>query len=565
MQVFAKKKTVVFPEYLPFDEQHYRELRRRTTVRLLLLYLAPVVLLAAYFYFQYGSIVSESHRLHLRAIAESQAKTLDLFLSERLVNLSNVVDDPRLTFPPSQAVMEASLQKLQRNSDAFVDVGFFDSAGVLVSYAGPYPSLEMRSYRSESWYRTLRESENSYIFTDIYLGFRNRPHFTMAISRTIAGQVVVFRATLDPERIYDYISSTGDGQDVSTSIINRSGHFQLVAPRLGKPLESSGILPEREPSLGFMKANLGSGGRVSLAYSWLRTADWALLVQEARNDGSDFSTGYRFRIAGIAAVMIFVGLIIIIVRARRQVELQIETDRTRAQLEHAAKLASVGELAAGIAHEINNPLASINEEAGLVLDLTDPEYGEAMSTDELRAHLKSIQALVFRCRDITHKLLGFVRKTEMDLREHNVHMLIDGVVDGLLGPEVAVSNVQIKRHYTPEPVIIMTDGNQLQQVILNIVNNGIDATAGHGGRIVITTRTEEKRVFVSIADNGKGMTPDQLEKIFIPFYTTKEVGKGTGLGLSVSYGIVKNLGGEIQVESIPGKGSTFTLVLPTRQ
>lgn len=563
MQVFTRKKTIVFPEYLPFDAQHYRDLRRRITIRLLLLYLGPVVLFATYFYLQYDAIVSESNRLHLQAIAESQAKTLDLFLSERLVNLANVVDDPRQMFPPTSEAMDANIGKLRRNSDAFVDIGFFDSSGTQAAYGGPFPSLEMRNYRSEAWFRTLRESDTDFVITDIYLGFRNRPHFTMATKRVIDGQFVVFRATLDPERIYDYISSLGDGQDVYTSIINPSGAFQLAAQRLGSPLESSGIIPPREPALGVIRTEFGKRA-VNMAYSWLRTADWALLVQETADHRTGLPTGYRLRIIGIAAAMIVVGFIIIVVRARRQVDLQMETDRTRAQLAHAAKLASVGELAAGIAHEINNPLASINEEAGLVLDLTNPAYGQEISQGELRDHLQSIQSLVFRCRDITHKLLGFVRKTDMDIKRHNVHTLIDGVIDGLLGPEVAISNVEMKRRYTTDDVVILTDGNQLQQVILNIVNNGIDATGGQGGEIVIGTRVEENRLFISISDNGKGMSPDQLDKIFVPFYTTKDVGKGTGLGLSVSYGIMKNLGGEIEVESHLGKGSTFTLVLPIR-
>jgi signal transduction histidine kinase len=112
--------------------------------------------------------------------------------------------------------------------------------------------------------------------------------------------------------------------------------------------------------------------------------------------------------------------------------------------------------------------------------------------------------------------------------------------------------------------LLTTDGNQLQQVILNIVNNARDAIADKPGVISISTSLHRGKILVSIQDTGKGMTPDMLDKLFIPFFTTKEVGKGTGLGLSVSYGIIKGLGGEIKVESVPGEGSTFTLELPLR-
>jgi two-component system NtrC family sensor kinase len=249
-------------------------------------------------------------------------------------------------------------------------------------------------------------------------------------------------------------------------------------------------------------------------------------------------------------------------RANKLVALQMEADRTRLQLEHAAKLASVGELAAGIAHEINNPLAVINEEAGLIKDLMNPEFGPPSGTEELLPHLDTITKSVFRCRDITHKLLGFVRKDQVELRSCDLGKVIDGVVDGLLGKRPAVSNIEIVRNYGDRISEIETDANQLQQVLLNIINNAIDALEGQSGRIAIRTFAKGEEVCIAISDTGKGMTSEQMGKIFMPFYTTKEVGRGTGLGLSVSYGIVKNLGGDIEVQSGIGEGSTFTIVLP---
>jgi len=169
---------------------------------------------------------------------------------------------------------------------------------------------------------------------------------------------------------------------------------------------------------------------------------------------------------------------------------------------------------------------------------------------------------VFRCRDITHKLLRFVRKTDIELKSHDIHEVIDGVVDGLLIREMEVSNIEIIKNYGSSLPNLQTDKNQLQQVILNIINNGVDALEGHPGKISITTSCDDENINVSITDTGQGMSSEQMEKIFLPFFTTKEVGKGTGLGLSVSYGIVKNLKGMISVQSKLNKGSTFTLVLP---
>lgn len=555
-----EKATSTF-DFGPYNKDHYRDLQRRNVIRLLLTYLFPLVLLAIYFIFQNNAIIQDSRRLHLKGIAENQARTLDLYLTERLVNLSNLIDDPKLQIPPASSIMQDYLGHLKRNSEAFVDIGFFDSAGVQTSYAGPFPSLERRNYSSEEWYRTLKSKDTNYIITDIYLGFRQEPHFTIAVKRVIMGQSVVMRATLSPEKIYEYIRSLEGSQEAYTSIVNKTGQYQVVTQHIGTPLEKSSIVPPADPILGVEEVDI-EGADIVYAYSWLESADWALIAQNASEDGSFSFIKSNLRIMGLSALLILAIFLIIINRAKQLVKFQMETDRTRAQLEHASKLASVGELAAGIAHEINNPLAIISEEAGLMRDFINPEFGKNLKCEDLIPHLDNIHESVFRCRDITRKLLGFVRRNEMDLKKLNIHQLLDGVLDGILGHEMAVSNIEVVRKYEPDIPEMVTDGNQLQQVVLNIVKNGIDAIGHNAGTITATTSLINKFARIAISDSGMGMTPEQMEKIFLPFYTTKEVGKGTGLGLSVSYGIIKNLGGKIEVKSVPGKGSTFTIYLP---
>jgi len=552
-----------YSEILPFDDEHYRELRHKHLFRLLATYLAPLVILIVYFYFQYNALVSESQRFHLVAIAENQSNTLDLFLTERIVNLNNVIDDPKFQLPPSPESMSRYLEKLKRDSKAFIDIGFFDSSGVQVAYDGPYPSLEQRNYSSETWYQVLRQKEENFIITDIYLGFRQQPHFTIAVSRTINDQCVVLRATLSPEEIYEYISSLRGAGEVHLSIVNRDGFFQLVTPHIGKPLEPSPFVPPTDPILGAGEAEIDDVGQ-TYAYSWLRTADWALIVLGSASENQGLFSGFRIKLIIIGAIIIVLTTIIIVTRSQKLVALQRESDKTRAQLEHAAKLASVGELASGIAHEINNPLAVINEQAGLIQDILNPEFGLKIDRDEIKSYLDKIQTAVFRCRDITHKLLRFVRKTEMEMKPHDINELLNGVVDDLLGQEMAVSNIKIVRNYSDGLPEIITDGNQLQQVLLNIVNNAVDAIERPPGQITISTFRVSNQVAITISDTGKGMTPEQLNRIFLPFYTTKPVGKGTGLGLSVSYSIMKNLGGKIEVNSELNKGSAFKILLPVR-
>ncbi len=542
MRELEKDKGIAAPS-IP-DDRHYRELRRKNLVRLSFTYIGPLILLTIYFFIQYSEIVAEGQRQHLKAIAENQANTLDLFISERLVNVTNLIDDPKFVIPPSRELMEQYLARLERISEAFVDIGFFDPDGIQASYAGPYPSLEKQNYSSEEWYKQLKEKVDNYIITDIYLGFRGKPHFTIAVSRVIKDQYVVLRATLDPGKIYEYIRSLEGANEVITSIVNEQGDYQIVTSHQDNPLIKGAYVPPLNPRHGTGNAKIADS-EISYAYSWLWTADWALIVIWADNESQGFFGGYRIRIILISALMLFVGIGIVYMRAKKVTDLNIETEKTRAQLEHASKLATIGELAAGIAHEINNPLAAINEEAGLLKDKLNPEFGKNLSTEETIRHLNSIQESVFRCRDITRKLLGFVRKQDIELKKHNLHTLIDNVIDGILGNELMVSNIEVKKDYDQSLPDISTDGNQLQQVLLNLVKNSIDSMEGKPGSISIETKNLGNSVSMKVGDTGKGISSAQMEKIFLPFFTTKEVGKGTGLGLSVSYGIIKSLRGKI--------------------
>ena len=560
----SEKDTLAYPDTTLQGERYYRHLLRRNILRLALTYLLPMVILTLYFAFQYRQLLIESAKAHLKSIAENQANTLDLFLRERVVNLSNTIDDPKLELPPSPTVMQALLSTLKQNSETFVDIGFFDSSGIQAAYAGPYPQLEKRDYSREAWWISLREDRDRFIITDIYMGFRQRPHFTIAVSRIIEGQYVVLRATLDPEKFSDYIARLEHPSETFTSIVNEAGYYQVVTPQMGKTLALSSIIPPRNPSLNAEVIDI-NGTPIYYGYAWLRTCGWALIVQAAGGLGSGGGGSVFFKIFAFSSAMIVLIFSVIMIRARSIVREVKLADRERAELSdnlvHASKLAAVGELASGIAHEINNPLAIINEEVGLIKDMANPEFGMSKSIADLKPGLDNIEEAVFRCRDITRKLLAFVRKTEMNLQTYDIHEVVDGVLHGFYGHELAVSNIEIVKNYHSQPLPIVADKNQLQQVFLNLINNAIDAMKG-SGRITIATSSNNARAVVTVADTGCGMTQEHLDKIFLPFFTTKEVGKGTGLGLPISYGIIKSLGGNISVTSTVGEGSTFTIDLP---
>jgi two-component system NtrC family sensor kinase len=239
-----------------------------------------------------------------------------------------------------------------------------------------------------------------------------------------------------------------------------------------------------------------------------------------------------------------------------------EQEMMNEQVIEAGRLASVGELAAGIAHEINNPIAIMVEEAGWIGDLLqEEEIKESENVTEFRRALNQIGVQGQRCKEITHKLLSFARRTDPRVREVQLNELVEEVV-GVSEQRSRFGNVKVSLHLDPSLPAVAVSPSEMQQVLLNLINNAIDAIGPGGGDVEITTRVDKENVVVDVQDNGQGIPKAIQARIFDPFFTTKPVGKGTGLGLSICYGIVKKLGGDITVNSAVGVGTTFHIHMP---
>jgi len=225
------------------------------------------------------------------------------------------------------------------------------------------------------------------------------------------------------------------------------------------------------------------------------------------------------------------------------------------QLAQADKLASIGELSSGVAHEINNPL-------GVILGYTQLLLRGEPGTSERHADLKTIEKHVRNCKTIVEDLLSFSRKSETEKKMLDIHRIIDDVLT-FVQHHSDIEHIAIEKAYNPSVEPLFIDEKKIKQVFINLVMNAIHAV-GKKGRIWIATELSDTadEIMVKVADDGHGIEPRHLKKIFDPFFTTKSTGEGTGLGLSVSYGIIQNHGGHILVESKHGAGTIFTVVLP---
>jgi len=243
-------------------------------------------------------------------------------------------------------------------------------------------------------------------------------------------------------------------------------------------------------------------------------------------------------------------------RSREQLEQTVDRLKTtQAQLIQSEKLSGIGEFVAGVAHELNNPLTSVMGFSELLAKAdSDPQH---------KRFLEMITKSAQRCHKIVQSLLSFARRHAPERKLSSINELVESAVE-FLQYQLRTSNIEVSTRLDPHLPKSMVDPHQIQQVFLNIINNGRQAIEGHQpkGSIRIATETCGNLVRISFQDTGPGIDEKSLSKVFDPFFTTKEVGKGTGLGLSICYGIVKEHGGAITVRSRPGEGATFVIELP---
>ncbi|CAK8712062.1 histidine kinase [Candidatus Electrothrix laxa] len=249
-------------------------------------------------------------------------------------------------------------------------------------------------------------------------------------------------------------------------------------------------------------------------------------------------------------------------------EAGLKREQFLARAEQPNKLASIGRLAAGVAHEINNPLAIINQQAGLIQDIQEMSPGFPHK-DMVEESLAGIQNSVQRCKVITHRLLGFAHQTKVKMEEVDINALLYEAID-FLAEEASYNRIGIEFILDEDIRRPWSDHGELLQIFLNIIGNAIDALAevedGGSGRITLSSKqVDSKNLRICITDNGPGMTTEVQQHIFDPFFTTKETGRGTGLGLSIVYGLIRKLGGTVNVVSEVGKGTEFEIDLPVHQ
>jgi len=544
----------------------YTSLKLRIILLDAILSIVPLFIVITISYFWFQQILKDDFRNQLKWEINNTNQSIEFFIDERLSGLRFLSSAYTYDQLLDQKILVDVFSKFQKEYGGLVDIGVIDSNGIQRSYTGPY-RLGGKNYSSQDWFNEI-VVRSSYV-SDVFMGYRRIPHFAIAVKKDLPekGTFWVLRATIDMETLKKYASLINLRENDDAFIVNNEGILQTPSRFHGNVLEKfkQYILPQENISVKEIKGSYDDQGMYGYAY--VKNSPWILVAVIKSTPFGKIPKIFRNELFFITLISVLIGVTVTIIMTQTVVNRIKEADQERAEAiantEHASKMATVGRLAAGVAHEINNPLAIINEKAGLMKDILEMSGDLSQNKEKFFVLINGIFDSVNRCRTITHRLLGFSRRMEMSHDAIDINDAVKEVV-GFLEKEISFRNIRLELNLSQNLPKIVTDKGQIQQVLLNIINNAIDAVE-EGGIIDISSNTKDQQVIrVSIQDNGSGIPKDKLKHIFEPFYTTKEKGKGTGLGLSISYGILKRLGGTILVESEVNKGTTFIVEIPIK-
>lgn len=543
--------------------QTYRRLMRRMLSTAWAVSLVPLWVLGAVIYFYFSDAQEEHLRTELKNMAANRVNALGVFLDERTTMLEVLAHSAPLSELTKPGTLQSLFRLLNRRRWSFVDLGIIDTNGKHLVYTGAYP-LENQQYQETKWFQQTM-LRGAYV-SDVFLGFRESPHFVVAVRKADSPAAWILRATIDSD-VFTWLVRTAQlGQRGDAYIVNREGEYQ-TPPRFGGDILSRSDLDlKRAPREISVVDRVADDGRHLLtAFAWLPRRDWILVIDQDPEEALGplrLAQKAELAILIMGSILLAVSIFFLVRVVVRRVEAKDKERATLdARLAHTSRLVSLGRMAAGVAHEINNPVAAISELAGLNEDLLDEDFIKRHPHGKLfKENLSKIQHHVERVHNVTHRMLGFARRMEPRLDMVNVNDVVNEAFF-FLDREAGFRRIKIIRELKEDIPEIKTDQSQLQQVFMNLLSNALDAV-GEGGRVTIETREEGDFVVVMVNDNGPGIPAEFQESVFDPFFTTKAPGQGTGLGLSISHSIMQNLGGSLTFETVPGWGTNFMVKLP---
>lgn len=534
------------------DFPYFRHVWNRVVVALMAAAFIPLILIGGGMYY-YATIALKQKSLDmLRMEVLNHKGAIDQFLAERTMDLKSLCTNLEMSRLTAPSVLESAFLSLRSpdGSPCFADLGIIDEQGTHRAYIGPY-DLMSENYRNTEWFKAVME--NDVYVSDVFLGFRNIPHFVIAVKKSSEERAWIIRATVDTAYFESLISGAQGKRSMDAFLINKKGIFQTNPGGSGKLMGPSGIKGLED----FRGVRLEEIKGHIRAKTWLNKVPWLCVVTMDKDD--IFEALQRVRRVGIYVFVLGAVLIIFtVLLTTNQLVSRLEAKRKGIhfldqQLRRTSYMASLIDLSHGFFSEINDTLANIDIAAAWIKD-------SAVKGDleEIARNLDQIRSQVSRSRRSIDAFIGFVKPDEAAITDVNVNELLNDLVE-FLSTEIRLKKIRIKKYYEDNLPNIRSDRSKLRQVFLNVVLNAISAVE-KDGEISLKTHAVKNGVEITIVDNGPGIPEEHLESIFDPLFSTKP--EGAGLGLSIGVNILQKLGGHISAKNEPGQGAAFTVELP---
>ncbi len=525
--------------------------------------LVPLVFITTVDYQVTEKALASEFRLRNARVVSNTRRVVGFFFKERRSALDFIVRDNTPEDLLDSTRLAAILENLRKSfGGGFMDLGIIGADGEQKTYVGPF-SLQHKDYQNQPWFQLV--VDRGVYISDVFLGYRQVPHLIIAVKQSLPnGSFQVLRASLGIGPFEDLLANMELGGLGDAFIINSRGILQTNSHYHGRVLEKLNLpVPEYYPTTQVMYATNPRGEELLIGYRFIEDTPFILMIVKQKQDL--MRSWYKTRLWLLLFLVFSVTLIVVVILSTVTYmvrNMHIADEKRLAslhQVEYANKMASIGRMAASVAHEINNPLAIINEKAGLVKDLFTIKK-EYAADDKLLSQIDSITASVKRAGKITKRLLTFARNLEASVEKFQVEEVVREVLS-FVEKEIQTRDIHIDIDVSPDVAPINSDRGKLQQIFLNIVNNAF-AAVSDGGRLKIRIQPQPGGLVLRFSDDGCGIPEEELHRIFEPFFSTKTGQGGTGLGLSITYNLVHEIGGKIKVDSEVGKGTCFTIQLP---
>ncbi|MCK5783258.1 MAG: hypothetical protein KAH06_02345 [Desulfobacterales bacterium] len=532
------------------DYPFFRKTWNKVVVALLAVSFVPMILIGGGLYYYASSVLKEQTLNTLRREVLSQKRIVDGFFTERVLDLQQLADTMGRKALTRPGVLGTVFKSLHQKLSCFVDLGIIDGQGRHLAYAGPFDLLS-KNYQKAQWFRQAMAGD-VYI-SDVFMGFRQKPHFIIAVKKMSNEGAWIIRATVDSNYFNSIVAQIPGNHKGDAYLVNRKGIYQTQSNSGGKLMASSNL-----SNLAYFDGvRMEAYDGVILMKIWQEKVPWLNVVQMEQAD--IYAILHRVRYLAVY-VFILSGIIILgtVLLTTNFLVSRLESKQRSIsmldkQLRRASYLSSSMELCLGFFYELKDNLANIDVTATLL-----QEQLKEKKTNEIETGMEQIRSQVLRGRAQMDKFVGFIRVSDPIIMEINVADMLDDLLY-FMQKELEFTNIQIIRDYDAQVPFVRSDRGKLRQVFQNIVLNAV-AAIGKDGVIVLKTRNDHNMVTMTITDNGPGIPPENLEKIFEPLYSSKP--EGTGLGLSICRDILTKLGGTIFVTSKVAEETSFVVALP---